>query len=271
VTDRITVAPDRRAYDVKDPVIAYVKNGSGTAIQVLDEESYCSIVKLEKQTSGGWSIVAGCPLDRVSLPTVIPAGTALEVRLPPDPSTPATKEPGLYRLEVTYTSLNPGASVAENAVTVESAPFTVAGVPVPLPGPNRVSITVDRSGYRSEDPILATVTNDTDQTLQTYDHRSYCSVLGLQRQGPEGWSEVAPCLLLSPTRQVRIERHSSLKVGLPPEGVAHRHPGGTYRVDVTFVVLDSNGNPIPTFAPLAVDSLPFAVYDTRSASSEAAR
>jgi hypothetical protein len=50
--------------------------------------------------------------------------------------------------------------------------------------------------------------------------------------------------------------------------VTHHHPGGTYRVELDYALLDSSGNPIPTFAPLFVDSPAFAVYATRSAIHE---
>jgi hypothetical protein len=257
----VSIAPDRRSYGVGDPITALVVNGSSAAIVGYDGESYCTIVRLERRSGDGWTAVAGCPLARMPLPTKIAPGETLAVKLPPDDTTPARWEPGTYRLAFAYLKADaaPTATAGTGRTTVVSPPFEVVGPPA-TPG---VAIVTTQEGYRANEAIVAAISNGTDQSWVLSDHRSFCTLLTLERQGADGsWSEVSPCLLASPTRLVTLDPHQRIVVVLPPEPAIPRNEPGVYRLSTDISPPNAAGAPLP--APIRIESARFVVFGVRS-------
>jgi hypothetical protein len=248
---RVRIAPDRLEYGESDQITAIITNSSDTPIQIFDGRSYCTIVQLQRQESNQWAQVAGCPLARPSQPVIIGVGETRQVMLPPMTDVPASKEAGVYRLALTLTSLNKEGKPVGDTITITSAPFRV------IASPAVVTVTTDRTIYTVEDQIVVKVTTNADRSIQTTDHHSYCSILTLQRQEDEQWNNVAPCLLLTPTRLITIGPQQSISVTLPPELAGPLPQPGTYRVGFSFVFLDIKGQPIGQ--PVEVFSEPFSV------------
>jgi hypothetical protein len=126
---------------------------------------------------------------------------------------------------------------------------------ITLPPP--VTITTDRSSYDVNSRIIATINNNTDQNIQTEDHRSYCTILFLQQNVGNNWNTVATCLLKSPTRLVKIDARQSVSVLLPPEPATAQNEPGMYRLEFLFVFLDKNDQPVGP--QIILDSQPFTV------------
>src|SRR5262245_57321136 len=104
----------------------------------------------------------------------------------------------------------------------------------------RVSVTTDKSVYDVTETILAKVTNGLEQTIATWDHQSYCTILTLQKLEPTGsWMDVAPCRLETPTRLVRIGPLTDVSVKIPPG-----NSSGIYRLRLTWQFVDDNGQPV---------------------------
>ena len=104
----------------------------------------------------------------------------------------------------------------------------------------RVSVTTDKSAYDVTETILAKVTNGFEQTIATWDHQSYCTILTLQKLKPTGsWMDIAPCRLETPTRLVRIGPLTEALVKIPPGN----NPG-IYRLRLTWQFVDDKGQPV---------------------------
>lgn len=253
-TDKITIVPDRQEYDVNQVITATITNKADQAIQVFDEESYCGIIQLQRQEGSNWILQAGCPLDRAPMAVTIVSGETKQILLPPNSQFPIKKEVGTYRLALTFFLLDQIGKPTGNPLTITSSSFSVDT------STNSVKLTTDRSSYSSDSTIIATIKNDTSQDIQTEDHRSYCTILWLQYQTGSGWQNVSTCPLLSPTRLVTIKAKESVSIVLPPNSNNVSNPPGSYRVELVFIFLDSNGN--PTGQPIVLDSTPFNVATT---------
>ena len=79
--------------------------------------------------------------------------------------------------------LTPGVSPVATTQSVPSA------TQVSLPQ-GSVTLRVDASSYRTSDTITATLSNQSNQTIQFPDHLTNCTVILLQRQGSSGWESV---------------------------------------------------------------------------------
>lgn len=251
--ETVRITSDRTEYTTVDPITAVISNHAEHAIQSLDEQSYCTIVQLQRQAGDQWVLTAPCPLARPPVPVNIGAGETKLVRLPPGPQASEAKEPGVYRLALTFTGLDENGKPIGHPLTIFSPLFRVN----PPPAVGGVTITTNQNSYRGDERIVATIKNDTDQSIQTADHRSWCTVLFLQRKVGDMWSNLALCRLLTPTRLITIGPRQSLSVALPPEPALPQHEAGTYRVELSFWFLDSSGR--PTGQPVVSDSPPFSV------------
>ena len=127
--------------------------------------------------------------------------------------------------------------VISTAGTLESQVETVSDSPSFI---GRVSVATDKSVYDVTETILAKVTNGLEQTIATWDHQSYCTILTLQKLESTGsWMDVAPCRLETPTRLVRIGPLTEVSVKIPPG-----NSPGIYRLRLTWQFVDDNGQPV---------------------------
>jgi hypothetical protein len=231
----VTLRPDKSSYNASEPITAIINNNAQQAITALDLKSYCTIVKLQRQAGDRWVDVGQCFLRRAPFPVTLGAGETTRVVLMPNGNSSSAREPGVYRLVLEYTfgSSNPGTA---DQLTAVSSLFRVTNMPLR----QAVSLAVDREPIYVGQTFVVSIINDTDLPIQTYDHKTHCTVLYLQRLGASGaWTNVAECPLASPTRPVTIGAHQSYPVKLPPEG-AQSFPAGTYRVELSYQVVINN-------------------------------
>jgi hypothetical protein len=255
--DKIRITQDLKEYDLNDPITAIITNESDSSIQVLDEQSYCTIVQLQLQEGNNWILEAACPLNRAPIIVTIGSGETKKISLPSDPNAPNNKRPGIYRLALTFTVIDKNGKPIGNPVTNTSPSFRV-GTPVS----GGVTITTDRSSYDINNRIIATISNNTDQNIQAEDHRSYCTILFLQKNVGNSWNTVATCLLKSATRLVKIDARQSVSISLPPDPATPQNEPGMYRLELLFMFLDNNDQPVGP--QIILDSPPFTVTATVS-------
>jgi hypothetical protein len=261
---QVTIAPDRPSYGMDDIVVANVVNGLTSSIVALDGQAFCTIVGLEKQTERGWVDADGCPSARAPLPVTIAAGESVSVSLPP--AGVSTWAAGVYRLRFAFAL--PDVSTGGPATAgprIFSVPFQIGLTPPPPPPPaNGIQLFPVRDAFRQDERIVAVLVNESDSTWTTTDHRTFCSVLTLERLQADGsWQDVSPCLIATPTRLVDLEPHAQLAVELPPAPGPAKNETGVYRVstDVMPKVPDGGGAPAVV---THLESRPFAVLGVRS-------
>jgi hypothetical protein len=127
----LTITPNERSYGPRQPIVAVIRNGRAPA-RIYDEESFCTIVQLQRLDGDNWALVAGCPLARAAMPTDLKPGQTITVALPPLGATAPDWPAGRYRLAVTYTVLDTGGNPTGPAILATSEPFPVGNVFVPL-------------------------------------------------------------------------------------------------------------------------------------------
>lgn len=230
----VTLKADKGNYNANEPITAIIGNGAQQAITAFDLKSYCTIVRLQRQERDRWLDVGQCLLRRAALPVTIGAGETKRVVLMPGANANSDRPPGAYRLVFEY-SYGSGDTMASEMLTSVSPTFRVNSMPTR----QGVSLSLDHEPILVGQSFVVSVINDTDLPIQTYDHKTHCSVLYLQRREANGWTNVAECPLASPTRPVKIDAHQSHLVKLPPEG-AQSFPAGTYRLELGYQVVINN-------------------------------
>jgi hypothetical protein len=244
---KIGLAPDKPSYTVNEAITAVINNSSEMAIQAFDLKSFCSIVHLQIQNGNQWDDVGICTLKRLSFPTNISSGQRMDVLLPTSQMTP-----GIYRLALNFRFLESNTPISEPLVVFSPCfPITMQ------PPSNTVKVKADREAYQDRDPVVLKVTNEMSQTIVAADHKSYCSILYVQKQDGNNWVNVAPCLLLTQTRLVKINPGEEAFVKIANEDASSRLLPGTYRLELTYSAADGTGQPIGN--PVTVQSSTFTV------------
>ncbi|MGH9842320.1 MAG: immunoglobulin-like domain-containing protein [Blastocatellia bacterium] len=173
-----------------------------------------------------------CFLKRGPFPVNIEPGETVQVDLQPAGSS-APIQPGVYRLALTFRVLDDDKMPSDYFV-VFSPLLRVTG----MPQREAVSVSVDGDRYLKGQAIQVTVDNNTDRTIRTFDHQTYCSIVTVQRLQDGNWINVGKCLLASPTRLVKIASRQSVAGKLPPAPFTGDFEPGVYRVEFTFEELD---------------------------------
>lgn len=235
---KVTVAPDKLKYTVNDPITAIVFNGTEETIQTFDLMSYCSIVKLQIQNGNQWDDVGDCLLKRLSFPINVPSNQRLEVPLQMSLGIPAPVA-GTYRLGLPFRFLGSGISVNDSFMAF-SQTFTIA----PMPATNNITVKAERDVYAEREPIVVNISNESDQLAVTMNHKSYCSIINVQKQQVNDWVTVAECQLLTPTRLVKIGARETLQMKIPNNDLAAKLDPGTYRFELAYWTTDASGQPV---------------------------
>jgi hypothetical protein len=243
--EKVKISPDKTGYLPAEVIAATIFNGSDKTIQSLDEQAYCTIVQLQLQQDGGWAETAVCPVGRATMPTNISPNQKIEVQLKPNPQAPGPNPSGLYRLGLTFKVVENGNPVGESWF-IASETFRV----ITTPSADRVSVTTERSEYDVSEPIVVKITNGNDQSIVTWDHKTNCAILTLQKQEANGWGNIAPCLLLTPTRLVTIGPRMEQLMKLPAENSNARYAPGVYRLEFAWFFVDDNGQPVGNAATI---------------------
>ncbi len=252
VADGVKITPDKSSYSSTETITAIIFNGSEKTIQSLDQQSYCTIVQLQLQEGGRWTDVSVCPLDRAPQPTNIFPNQRMEVALRPGQQTPGPNPPGVYRLALTFKIVENGNPVGESLL-VASEPFRITSPP----SADKVSVTTERNTYDVSESVGIKISNGNDQNIVTMDHKTYCSIVDVQKQGANGWVNIAPCRLMRPTRLVTINPRQEMLMKLPPDNSSARFEPGTYRVEFAYFFVDSSGQPVGN--PVTVYSPQFTI------------
>jgi hypothetical protein len=105
----------------------------------------------------------------------------------------------------------------------------------------RVKITPDKPSYLSKDIIVAIITNSSERTIQSFDLKSFCTIVELQREENGRWVNTGQCLLARTPLPVKINSGETLKVELQPIGlVPGANDPGVYRLALTFRAVEDD-------------------------------
>jgi len=156
--------------------------------------------------------------------------------------------------------------------TAEPNPLVASPLPIfrgwldgvitaPSPMAEKVKIASDRAGYLPTEVITAIIFNGSGQTIQALDQRSYCTIVQLQVQEDDRWTDVATCPLdrapiptnISPIQRIEVALNPLQPTPANPPGP---NPPGLYRLGLTFKAVE-NGNPVG--GSLFVASEPFRI------------
>lgn len=247
----VTIAPAKPQFNTTEPVVAVIANGSKQDIQVLDEQSYCTIVQLQIQDASGWKLIAPCPLARVAIPTVIKAGTTITISLPPTATTASANVPGIYRLVIDWQALDSTGKPGGTSTKAISALFKVVAPPPPVA---LLKVAPGKPAYLPTEPINAIIANGPTM-VRIFDERSLCTIVDLQRFDGTNWLMVGPC----PLDRVPIPTY--LKPGeVKTVTLAQTTPWATgkYRLLVTYAAVDATTNTVVGTDQTAVSD-PFVV------------
>lgn len=231
----VTITPDKLEFKTTEPVTGVIVNGSAQNIQVMDEQSYCTIVQLQVQDSSGWKLVAPCPLDRMPIPTVIKAGTRLAVSLPEVTTATVVNAPGVYRMVIDWQALDTTGKPVGDLVKAISPLFKVVA---PQPPVATLKVSPNKLVYVPTDTIGAIIANG-PVPVRIFDERTLCTIVELQRYDGSNWVMVDGCPLL------RIPLPTYLKPGevktVPLTKIA-AWATGKYRLVVTYAAVDPTTN-----------------------------
>jgi hypothetical protein len=131
----------------------------------------------------------------------------------------------------------------------------------PSPVEEKVKIAPDKAGYLPTEVITAFIFNGSDQTIQSIDQQSYCTIVQLQIQEDGRWIDVKVCPLDRAPIPTNVPPNQKLEVALNPNQPTPANPPGPnppglYRLGLTFKVVE---NGVPAGRPLFVASEPFRI------------
>jgi hypothetical protein len=110
-------------------------------------------------------------------------------------------------------------------------------VTLPLTMDKSITINPDKTTYKTNDAITVVLANNTDQAVSTYDLKSYCSIVRLQRQDADQWEDVGECMMKRRSFPITIPAGETRRITLTPDeilGTANKP--GTYRLVFDYVV-----------------------------------
>lgn len=104
----------------------------------------------------------------------------------------------------------------------------------------KVTIRTTEKSFPSGDPIVTVIRNRRSRSITATSGRTYCTIVTLQRKRDDGWRAEGLCTDGLPPGDVRIEKHSRLRVRIGPREGDEDLPAGTYRAVLTYRVGDSD-------------------------------
>jgi hypothetical protein len=140
-----------------------------------------------------------------------------------------------------------GAAQSSQSIRTSSATFRVNAMPTR----ESVKLQLDTMPRLVGQGFLALLINDTDEAIQTTDHKSECGILQVQKREGTEWVNVADCQSLRKTRLITIEPHQRFAVKLQSDGATY--PPGNYRIEASYVRVDAKGQPIGEAVVLRTD------------------
>lgn len=119
----VTVVANQNRYATHEKIVITISNGLKEPITTADQQTYCSVIILERQGEGDWQPVRNCTLNSPSLEVTVKPGSVAPFELAPNQISSGSIPPGTYRATLIYTigeHFGPG-----QARIVSSEPFTV--------------------------------------------------------------------------------------------------------------------------------------------------
>lgn len=105
---------------------------------------------------------------------------------------------------------------------------------------DRITVGQDKPSYVLNDMILTTVVNDSPETIQTWDKRSFCSIAQLQVLDGNQWNDTGFCPLKAASFPVNIPPRSKLELIMNPTQTIEPLKPGVYRIALTFRFVSEN-------------------------------
>ncbi len=99
---------------------------------------------------------------------------------------------------------------------------------------DRITIVTDKTGYTAGEAMTAVVINDSEETIQAFDKRAFCTILQFQVLDGNQWNDTAFCPFKAPSLPVNIAPGTKFEVPLQPTLSISALNAGIYRVALTF-------------------------------------
>ena len=140
---------------------------------------------------------------------------------------PTAPDPGV--------TASPATTSPRTSASPAASPSTDLGEPT-QPAEKKVLVTSSASAYPARAPIVIVVVNGLDRTVFAEDAQTDCSILILQRQEGDRWTDVVACAQQRPPATVAIGPAHARTVTLRPDSINVQTAGkptglppGTYR------------------------------------------
>jgi len=130
----------------------------------------------------------------------------------------------------TTTTTSPTTTAAPTATAEITTTPKVEETPTETSTASDVSVSTDKKEYQQDEQIAATITNNLDTSITTFNQQAFCTTIKLERREGTGWNEVGVCLSAAPRSEVTLEPHTETVVTLPAL------PAGTYRASLVFSI-----------------------------------
>lgn len=105
---------------------------------------------------------------------------------------------------------------------------------------DRVVIGNDKPSYLLNEVIFASVVNDSTETIQIWDNRSFCSVFQLQVLDGNQWNDTAFCRFKNASLPINLAPGEKFSVQLDPSQTIEPLKEGVYRLALTFKFVSGN-------------------------------
>jgi len=126
IPGQVIVTLTKARFAPEEPLLATIHNGLKTSLWTTDHRSGCSLLSLERLTSGTWNMIGQCTQARPTKVIEIPAGSApvQYIGYPQEMDLGAGWAAGTYQMTLTY-AVNREDVASSAATRVHSAQFTI--------------------------------------------------------------------------------------------------------------------------------------------------
>lgn len=120
---KVELIPNKNSYAAKERIEIRVNNSLKRPITAMDQQSYCSIITLEKQQENTWQAIRNCTFNSPALEVTIEAGKSKILELNLHQQTAESLPAGTYRATLVY-SVGEHYKISQTTKAT-SDPFTV--------------------------------------------------------------------------------------------------------------------------------------------------
>lgn len=98
---KVSITLEKGSFAPNEKISATIANGLSSPIRIMDHQSDCTLLTLQRQAGSSWTTQEKCSLTTVTRMILLPAQSSLTQTLSPGNSTPRPE--GQYRLTLSYT------------------------------------------------------------------------------------------------------------------------------------------------------------------------